>query len=116
MLAMPEGHSDESRAAGDAMISATESLLLAEGCLDVAPTALPRFLPLAPIRDFDDGRLARRLPPMASPRGRDPFRSRGSAAAVSLAMASGAGSMSGAPSALVQRTSEAAIIGKMSTY
>jgi hypothetical protein len=117
MLAMVEGHPDGSRGAAGVITSAGGSFLLGGACLDVAPTPLPRFRPFEWMRDFDGGRLARRNPPLPLPGPSVRFGSRAAVVeSVPLAAEEGAGPSTGLASALVQKASEAAIIGKMSTY
>ena len=67
--------------------------------------------------DFDGGRLARRNPPLPLPGASVRFGSRAiGVESVPLAAGEGASPSTGLASALMQKTSEAAIIGKMSTY
>ncbi len=109
------------------MMLAIGSSLLGVACLDVAPTPAPRFLPFERPWDFDGGRFARPTRRTLATVSPDEIASRNfagasprtvgvTAAGTPPAPAGLASPSPGVASALIHKTSEAAITEKMSTY
>src|ERR1700690_3942535 len=108
-LPMPGGHPEESSGAAGGTGASLRGSSRLVACLDVAPTPLLRFFHFGWARDFEGGRLARRdffsRPPGAGLRSRP---RPGRAEDVSSAR-EGTSPSTGVASALVHKTSEAAI-------